>query len=114
MSNKLFAKGIFSRPVLKDGIFNNNFIDHNGSFKDVWKWRKEAKKLDPISFPLIKNDPQFLKENKTKKTLTWIGHASFLLQIDGVNILTDPHLTKRASPVSFAGPKRTTPPGLKL
>ena len=114
MSNKLFAKGIFSRPVLKDGIFNNNFIDHNGSFKDVWKWRKEAKKLDPISFPLIKNDPQFLKENKTKKTLTWIGHASFLLQIDGVNILTDPHLTKRASPVSFAGPKRTTPPGLNF
>ena len=31
-----------------------------------------------------------------------------------MNILTDPHLTKRASPVSFAGPSRTTPPGLSI
>jgi len=114
MSNKLFAKEILSKSVVKDGVFYNNFIGHTGSFKDLWKWRKESTKQDPISFPLAKNDPQFLKDNKTKKTLTWIGHASFLLQIDGVNILTDPHLTKRASPVSFAGPGRTTPPGLKI
>ena len=115
MSNKLFAKEIFSKSIVKDGIFYNNFIDHKmASFKDFWKWRKESTKPDPISFPLAINDPQFLKDNKVKKTLTWIGHASFLLQIDGVNILTDPHLTKRASPVSFAGPGRTTPPGLEI
>ena len=115
MSNKLFAKAIFSKSVVKDGIFYNNYIDHKmASFKEFWKWRKESTKPDPISFPLAKNNPQFLKDNKTKKTLTWIGHASFLLQIDGVNILTDPHLTKRASPFSFAGPARTTPPGLKV
>ena len=115
MSNKLFAKEIFSKSVLKDGIFYNNYIDHNmASFKEFWKWRKESTKPDPVSFPLAQNDPQFLKHNKNQKTLTWIGHASFLLQIDGVNILTDPHLTKRASPVSFAGPVRTTPPGLKI
>ena len=114
MSNKLFAKEVFNKPIIKDGVFYNNFIGHNGSFKDFWKWRKESKKQDPISFPLAKNDPQFLKVNKTKKTLTWIGHASFLLQLDGVNILTDPHLTKRASPVNFAGPSRTTPPGLEI
>ena len=115
MSNKLFAKEIFSKSIVKDGIFYNNFIDHKmASFKEFWKWRKESKKPEPISFPLAKNDPQFLKDNKTKKTLTWIGHASFLLQIDGVNILTDPHLTKRASPFSIAGPMRTTPPGLSI
>jgi len=115
MSNKLFAKEIFSKSVVKNGIFYNNYIDHKmASFKEFWKWRKESTKPDPVSFPLTKNDPQFLKDNKTQKTLTWIGHASFLLQIDGVNILTDPHLTKRASPVSFAGPSRTTPPGLNL
>ena len=115
MSNKLFAKEIFSKSVVKDGIFYNNYIDHKmASFKEFWKWRKESTKPDPVFFPLAKNEPQFLKDNKTQKTLTWIGHASFLLQIDGVNILTDPHLTKRASPVSFAGPSRTTPPGLNL
>ena len=115
ISKKLFAKEMFNKSLVKDGIFYNNYIDHKmASFKEFWKWRKESTKPDPITFPLAKNDPQFLKDNKTEKTLTWIGHASFLLQIDSVNILTDPHLTKRASPVSFAGPSRTTPPGLGL
>jgi L-ascorbate metabolism protein UlaG (beta-lactamase superfamily) len=41
--------------------------------------------------------------------LTWIGHVTFLLQIGGLNILTDPHLTQRASPFSSIGPKRQTP-----
>ena len=110
MSNKLFAKEIF-----KDGIFYNNYIDHKmATFKEFWKWRKESKRPEPLSFPLVKNDPQFLKENRSQKTLTWIGHASFLIQIDGINIITDPHLTKRASPVVFAGPSRTTPPGLNI
>ena len=84
MSNKLFAKEILSKSVVKDGVFYNNFIGHTGSFKDLWKWRKESTKKDPISFPLAKNDPQFLKNNKIEKTLTWIGHASFLLQLDGI------------------------------
>ena len=115
MSNKLFAKEVFSKEILKDGIFYNNYIDHKmATFKEFWKWRKESKKSEPISFPLAKNDPKFLKENRTRKTLTWIGHASFLMQVDGINILTDPHLTKRASPVVLAGPSRTTPPGLKI
>jgi len=115
MSNKLFAKELFNKPVFKDGIFYNNYINHKmASFKEFWKWRKESTKPDPISFPLAKNDPAFLQQNRTEKTLTWIGHASFLLQVDGLNILTDPHLTKRASPVFFAGPSRTTPPGLSI
>ena len=75
---------------------------------------KRIKKTRANVFSIAKNDPKFLKENRTRKTLTWIGHASFLIQVDGINILTDPHLTKRASPVVFAGPSRTTPPGLKI
>ena len=115
MSNKLLAKEVFSKEIFKDGVFYNNYIDHKmTTFKQFWKWRKESKKPEPMSFPLAKNDPKFLQENRSQKTLTWIGHASFLIQIDGINILTDPHLTKRASPVVFAGPSRTTPPGLDI
>jgi L-ascorbate metabolism protein UlaG (beta-lactamase superfamily) len=44
--------------------------------------------------------------------VTWIGHSTLLIQLDGVNVLTDPHWSGRASPVSFAGPRRVTPPGL--
>jgi len=44
--------------------------------------------------------------------VTWIGHSSFLVQVDGLNILTDPVFSRRVSPVSFAGPARLAPPGL--
>lgn len=43
---------------------------------------------------------------------TWVGHATFLLEIGGLNLLTDPHWSERASPVSWAGPKRLAPPGV--
>ncbi|VAX04263.1 hypothetical protein MNBD_GAMMA20-1049 [hydrothermal vent metagenome] len=39
-------------------------------------------------------------------SLTWLGHASFLIKISGKTILTDPFLTEFASPVSWAGPRR--------
>lgn len=41
--------------------------------------------------------------------ITWIGHSTFLIQYRGLNILTDPILSQRASPLSFAGPKRLVP-----
>ena len=46
--------------------------------------------------------------------ITWVGHSSFLLQIDGLNVLTDPVWGERASPLSFAGPKRLVAPGIAL
>ena len=44
--------------------------------------------------------------------LTLIGHASWLIQAGGRNILIDPVWSERASPVSFAGPRRANPPGI--
>lgn len=45
-------------------------------------------------------------------TATWVGHSTFLLQLGGWNVLTDPVWGERASPVGFAGPARYTPPGV--
>jgi N-acyl-phosphatidylethanolamine-hydrolysing phospholipase D len=45
---------------------------------------------------------------------TWIGHATVLVQSAGLNILTDPVFSERASPVSFLGPQRAQPPGIAL
>lgn len=39
----------------------------------------------------------------------WLGHATVLLRVGGLNLITDPHLTPRASPFSFIGPKRFVP-----
>jgi len=84
-----------------------------------WKWKLEQWGNDRpqmpaggSAFPVRQPDVAFIKSNRSVDTLTWIGHASFLLQLDGLNILIDPHLTNRASPVSFAGPERITAPAL--
>ncbi len=44
--------------------------------------------------------------------VTMVGHASLLIQAAGVNILTDPVWSQRASPFRFAGPRRVTAPGI--
>jgi L-ascorbate metabolism protein UlaG (beta-lactamase superfamily) len=44
--------------------------------------------------------------------VTWIGHATVLVQTQGLNILTDPIWSERASPFSFIGPKRARAPGV--
>jgi len=45
---------------------------------------------------------------------TWLGHASVLVEIDGIRILTDPVFSTRASPFQFLGPKRFHPPPIEL
>lgn len=80
----------------------------------VLKWQAQKRRVDPISFPVETQDHPWLIQNRQRSTLTWIGHATFLIQHNGLNIITDPHFSKRASPVQFAGPKRTTPPAMDI
>jgi len=63
---------------------------------------------------VVRNDGAALRANGVKPTITWIGHSTFLIQLHGLNILTDPNWSDRASPVSFAGPRRLVPPGLRF
>jgi N-acyl-phosphatidylethanolamine-hydrolysing phospholipase D len=67
-----------------------------------------------IELPRVANDGAALRANGTEPTVTWVGHATLLVQLDGVNVLTDPQWSDRASPVGFAGPRRVTPPGLRF
>ena len=46
--------------------------------------------------------------------VTWIGHSTVLIQAGGLNILTDPIWSERASPFSFVGPKRARAPGIRF
>ena len=81
----------------------------------AWRFLAQGVAKRPPRGPtpaVLANDGAALRANGTHPTVTWIGHSTFLVQIDGVNLLTDPHWGARASPVSFAGPERLVPPGL--
>jgi L-ascorbate metabolism protein UlaG (beta-lactamase superfamily) len=53
-----------------------------------------------------------LERHRRADSLTWLGHASFLIRLDGRTILTDPFLSEHASPLPPFGPERFAPPGL--
>jgi len=57
---------------------------------------------------------RLVNPDSTQIQITWIGHATFLIQIAGINILTDPIFSERSSPISFAGPKRLAAPGIQF
>ncbi|WII73859.1 MBL fold metallo-hydrolase [Bdellovibrio sp. 22V] len=95
----------------KNQFLNNYDNQPKASF---WKWQWERlwtnAPEEPVFAPeIVKTDTAFLRANKAHNTLTWVGHATSLVQVEGVNILMDPMFSERASPVSFAGPKRLAP-----
>lgn len=67
-----------------------------------------------LTLPREENDGRTLRESSDGATVTWIGHSTLLVQLQGVNLLMDPHWGPRASPLSWAGPRRLNPPGLAL
>lgn len=71
--------------------------------------RRHSRPLD-----VVRNDGSALRAPLDAPLITWIGHATFLVQLDGVNILTDPIWSDRTSPVPFAGPRRLVPPGVRF
>jgi N-acyl-phosphatidylethanolamine-hydrolysing phospholipase D len=110
-------------PHHRDTGFQNNHGDFAPkSLADVIRWRWSAMRqglpkrpLAPI--PTQAPDLAFLHANAgaaQTPAVTWVGHATVLAQVGGLNLLTDPIFSERASPVSFAGPKREQPPGVAL
>jgi L-ascorbate metabolism protein UlaG (beta-lactamase superfamily) len=83
----------------------------------LWRWQYERLRdglPKPPAAPVLRVPPDLslLHSESQQPRVTWVGHATLLVQVDGVNLLTDPHWGHRASPVSFAGPKRHQPPGI--
>ena len=68
----------------------------------------------PDGHALAETEALQLLDTVQGNSITWLGHASFLIRIAGKTILTDPFLTEFASPVSWAGPRRYVPPGIPL
>jgi N-acyl-phosphatidylethanolamine-hydrolysing phospholipase D len=65
--------------------------------------------------PTAAPDVEALRQNHHDATVTWVGHSTLLVQLDGVNLLTDPVWSQRLGPLSgTVGVKRFTPPGIPL
>jgi N-acyl-phosphatidylethanolamine-hydrolysing phospholipase D len=98
------------------------FRNTNPEFRrpDGWtRWgffarRVWASLVSPRSFdaPRVANDGSALRRRVDNPSVTWIGHSTLLLELDGTTLLTDPHWGNRASPLSWAGPRRLGAPGL--
>lgn len=99
-----------------DGTYFRNRIDHDKTIIDILrliggyylfgsKWPKWVE---------IENFSSPPKRINRGLSVTFINHASVLIQVDGMNIITDPILSDRASPFTFLGPKRVHRPGVML
>jgi hypothetical protein len=98
-----------------DGFRNPNRDFTRPSSWTRWSFivrRLWATAMSPRTFvaPRVANDGASLRAGSVNPSITWIGHSTLLVQINGVNILTDPQWSERASPVSWGGPRRLGPP----
>ncbi len=100
-------------PRSEEG-FRNNYPHAAKESSWAWRWQQlrhgvpEAP-LGGWKIPAVKTDAEALRARQVNPSITWIGHAAFLLQLGGKNILIDPHFSEYASPVQFAGPRRIVP-----
>ncbi|MGZ3773591.1 MAG: MBL fold metallo-hydrolase [Pseudobdellovibrionaceae bacterium] len=100
------------KPHHGETHFYNNYDNSPKPSFLKWQWERFTTSHapePPFSPEIVKTDSEFLRQNHKVNTLTWIGHASVFLQLDGVNILLDPVFSERVSPLSFLGPKRQVP-----
>jgi L-ascorbate metabolism protein UlaG (beta-lactamase superfamily) len=82
------------------------------SLSEVLKWKLTSQSHQwPEAVVGQKDQPPSNVANSHIR-ISSVGHATFLLQFENQNILTDPVWSQRASPLKWAGPKRVTPPGI--
>ena len=106
--------------------FKNNYIGPiDKTFGELIRWQIERRQQDlpkPPAQPTATR-PADLAAIRAYNTpgaapelpyITWLGHASMLVQAGGLNVLTDPIFSERASPVQFLGPRRAQAPGVQL
>jgi L-ascorbate metabolism protein UlaG (beta-lactamase superfamily) len=99
--------------MTKNRYQNYDNVENKNTFSDMIRWSKERRKKKKDLIKQIPNADQkqleHLNKNKQDFSITWIGHSTFLIQFEGINIVTDPVWAKR-----MGLQKRLTEPGLPI
>jgi L-ascorbate metabolism protein UlaG (beta-lactamase superfamily) len=96
-----------------DGVrFFNPGGEAPRGFKDLLRWQFDGERA---AWPQeVTHIPARPAPTVDDLTITMIGHATLLIQTAGLNLLTDPVFSDRASPLSRIGPKRVAAPGVRF
>jgi L-ascorbate metabolism protein UlaG (beta-lactamase superfamily) len=104
---------------ISDHFDGEQFFDDKPSKKglaDLMKWQSSRERgvwPERVEGAVPGPAPERVVDGARMK-VTFINHATTLVQLDGMNVLTDPIWSERASPFSFAGPARVRPPGVRF
>lgn len=102
-------KGVEESPQWKNGRFRNELKRHDGSY---WKmtvdWIRGVENTSPAEpLPIVERTREdFAGSPASGLRITWLGHSTSLVEIDGLRFLLDPVWADRAAPMSWTGPKR--------
>ncbi|HEY0713117.1 MAG TPA: MBL fold metallo-hydrolase, partial [Polyangia bacterium] len=114
---KLFSGPRHAGPASDhfDGTTFRNLrpVEHGG-WRDFVRWQLNRQRGAWENRATPPGQRPVDRVGKGELTVTFINHATVLIQQDGLNILTDPIWSERASPVAWVGPRRYHPPGINF
>src|SRR5215208_1687010 len=103
-------------PRATDHFDGRRFFNPNGAngqpFRMVPRLLLTRRTRWPSHVPIAPQMPPSIGLNDVG--LTFLGHAAFLVRVAGTTVLIDPVYSLRASPISFAGPRRVRAPGVRF
>jgi N-acyl-phosphatidylethanolamine-hydrolysing phospholipase D len=93
-----------------DGSFYNPWLPENRPWWSFWRWVLSENSLGPAakqnpSTPIEQNNGAYLSDADAPDSLTWVGHATFVMQWSGQVVVIDPFFSEYAAVV-----KRNVPP----
>lgn len=103
----------------KSGHFDGQRFRNSGGaaakgLVDVLKWMTHRRRGPWTRIESVFGKKPSFRVEGSQMAITFVNHSTLLIQTGGLNILTDPLWSQRASPFSWAGPKRMRPPGIRF
>src|SRR5512144_2423797 len=100
-------------PSHFDGRHFYNLVPRRNGFRALVRWLVSRRPGQWRPRPAFRPAPLPPRSSDALR-VTFVNHSTFLVQVSGINILTDPIWSDRASPVSWAGPRRYRAPGIPI